>query len=97
MQARVQSQKIGWQDRTVFLHRRCPGVWNFSSVRRDGGNLAIHCQEGTKATADPHFLLHRRCPGVRNFSSVRRDGGNLAIHCQEGTKAMAFAHSMPRR
>ena len=31
-----------------LLHRRCPGVRNFSSVRRFSGNLAIHCQEETK-------------------------------------------------
>jgi hypothetical protein len=30
----------------VLPHRtRCPGVRSFSSVRRAGGNLAIHCQE----------------------------------------------------
>jgi hypothetical protein len=44
----VQSQKVAWQNRTAFPHRRCPGVRNFSSVRRDRGNLAIHCQEETK-------------------------------------------------
>ena len=44
----MQSQKSGWQIRTGFPHRRCPGVRNFSFVRRHCGNLAIHCQEEAK-------------------------------------------------
>jgi hypothetical protein len=71
----------------VFLHRRCPGVRSFSSVRRSRGNLAIHCQEKMKTDGRLAVVfLHRRCPGVRSFSSVRRSRGNLAIHCQEKMK-----------
>ena len=32
---------------------------SFSSFRRDGGKLAIHCQEETKATAFAHSMLRR--------------------------------------
>jgi hypothetical protein len=41
-------------------HRtRCPGVRSFSSFRRFSGNLAIHCQEETKATTCAHSMPRR--------------------------------------
>ena len=55
----MQSQKAGWQNRTVFQHRRCLGVRSFSSVFRYCGNLAIHCQEETKAMAFAHSMPRR--------------------------------------
>ena len=56
----MQSQKSGWQIRTGFPHRRCPGVRNFSFVRRHCGNLAINCQEEAKTGGHRAF----DCPGA---------------------------------
>jgi hypothetical protein len=84
----MQAQNVGWQNCTGFLHRRCPGVRNFSSVRRFRGNLAIHCQEEMKSDG----LLAIDAPALKRRTT---DGAEAPYSGASGTMRQRAVSRQP--
>ena len=75
-------------DPYFLLRRRCPGVRNFSSVRRFSGNLAIHCQGEAKTGG--HLAIDT--PALKRRT---RDGAEAPYSGASGTMRQRTASQQP--